>query len=50
VIAVEERGSETVAIVFSASALLIAIMGVGFVALAGNRVPLDCVVADLDDQ
>lgn len=43
-------GSQTVAFVFSASALLIAILGAGFVALAGDRAPLDCAVADLDDQ
>jgi hypothetical protein len=39
VIAVEERGSQTLAIVFSASALLIALLAVGFVAVSRRPRP-----------
>lgn len=39
VIAVEERGSQTLAIVFSASALLIALLAVGFVAITRRPRP-----------
>jgi hypothetical protein len=39
VIAVEERGSQTLAIVFSASALLIALLAVGFVAISRRPRP-----------
>jgi hypothetical protein len=39
VIAVEERGSQTLAIVFSATALLVALLAVGFVAVARRSRP-----------
>jgi hypothetical protein len=39
VIAVEERGSQTLAIVFSATALLIALLAVGFIAVARRSRP-----------
>jgi hypothetical protein len=39
VIAVEDRGSQTLAIVFSASALLIALLAVGFVAVSRRPRP-----------
>jgi hypothetical protein len=39
VIAVEDRGSQTLAIVFSASALLIALLAVGFVAITRRPRP-----------
>jgi hypothetical protein len=39
VIAVEERGSQTLAIVFSVSALILALLALGFTALARRPRP-----------